>query len=290
MAQIINVIFPVFAVMAAGAFWARLKLPFDQETVTRLTMYIGAPSLAFAALSQMEIAGERLAAVGGAFTLAMVIFGFLGFVALKIWGKPPRWYLPSLTFPNNGNLGLPILLFAFGDEGLALGILIMTICMVGHFSVGIGMAAGRWSVIPALQQPAIWATAAGLIVLVFDLTVPTALLNTAGLVGDLAIPLGLFSLGVALAGLKPTDFGEAAIMGTLRLGLGLVGGFAAVWLFGLEGVAAGVVLIQSMMGAAVFNYMLADLYGGPSDRVAGVVLVSTLIALPATAILLIFVG
>jgi malate permease and related proteins len=29
-----------------------------------------------------------------------------------------RTFLPSLTFPNNGNLGLPLAAYAFGEQGL----------------------------------------------------------------------------------------------------------------------------------------------------------------------------
>jgi hypothetical protein len=49
-------------------------------------------------------------------------------------------------------------------------------------------------------------------------------------------------------------------------------------LLGLEGAARGVLIIQSAMPAAVFNYLWAQHYGRDAAAVAGVVVLSTALA------------
>ena len=45
----------------------------------------------------------------------------------------------------------------------------------------------------------------------------------------------------------------------------------------LSGIMAGIVLLQSAMPSAVFNYIFADRFNRESDKVAAVILQSTLI-------------
>ncbi len=58
--------------------------------------------------------------------------------------------------------------------------------------------------------------------------------------------------------------------------LGFAMGWSAVWLFDLSGVMRGVVLIQSAMPVAVFNFLLASRYNRHPEDVAGSILVSTI--------------
>lgn len=52
-------------------------------------------------------------------------------------------------------------------------------------------------------------------------------------------------------------------------------GLLVVELLALEGVARGVVLIQSAMPVAVFNYLFAERFNRQPEAVAGMVVVST---------------
>ena len=64
--------------------------------------------------------------------------------------------------------------------------------------------------------------------------------------------------------------------------LRVVGGFGLgllmAELFGLEGVERGVLILQSSMPVAVFNYLLAVRYQREPGEVAAMVLISTVLA------------
>ena len=107
-----------------------------------------------------------------------------------------------------------------------------------------------------LRVPILYAVAAAMAVLALGWTVPLWLSNTLNLVSGITIPLMLMSLGVALAELRAANLKRAAALSALRLGLGAAMGFAVAAAFGLDGAARGVVVIESSMPAAVFNYLL----------------------------------
>ena len=96
----------------------------------------------------------------------------------------------------------------------------------------------------------------------------------------------LLSLGVALARLRIAGLGRAATMSALRLVLGFAVGLAVATALGLQGTVRGVVILESAMPVAVFNYLWAVRYQTAPEEVAGMVLGSTVLVLrhPAAAV------
>jgi hypothetical protein len=68
----------------------------------------------------------------------------------------------------------------------------------------------------------------------------------------------------------------------------LLVGIAISLAFGLTGVERGVVLVQSAMPVAVFNYLLAARYDRHPEDIAGAIVISTLVAFAALPALLLF--
>ena len=98
------------------------------------------------------------------------------------------------------------------------------------------------------------------------------------LLGGFAIPLMLITLGVSLADLKVTEWKHSLLFSLIRVigGFGL--GLLVAHLFGLEGVERGVLILQSSMPVAVFNYLLALRYQREPGEVAGMVVLSTVLS------------
>jgi hypothetical protein len=125
-----------------------------------------------------------------------------------------------------------------------------------------------------------------LLVLATGVTLPPWLLKTAGMLGDFTIPLMLLTLGVSLAKLRVMDMKRALALSFLRLAIGFTAGLAVAWLLNLPWPARGVLILQSSMPVAVFNYLLAQRYNHFSTETAGVVVVSTVLALGTLPLLL----
>jgi predicted permease len=287
--ELIPVLAPVFIAVGLGYLWARVGQAFHTDFVTRLVALIGTPCLAFSTLTTGHPDPGTFGTVALGAVLGVTVFAVVGGGAMRLAGIPVRPYLPTVMLPNAGNLGLPVALFAFGEQGLALAIAFTMVIMILHHTVGVALAAGRASPATVARTPVIYAIAAGLAFVLTDTAPPVWLANTTGLLAGLTIPLMLISLGVSLASLRIANLRRSLSLALLRLGMGFVVGVGLVRLLGLDGVAAGVLMLQCAMPAAVFNYLYAARYDGPAAEVAGAVVLSTLIAFATMPVLLWFV-
>lgn len=282
------IIAPVFICAAIGYGWARRGMPFDNEFTTILSSNIAMPCLIVATLARLEIGPEAFSQMAIAGMITVVATIVVAAAVLKLAGYSQPVYLPSLVFGNTGNIGLPLCLFAFGDEGLALGIVFFTVFLVFQFTFGIWVSAGHGSIRILLRTPLVWAALIGISLQMQGIHLPVWIDNTMGMIGDLAIPLMLLTLGVSLAKLKVTSFGRSVALSTGRLVIGLAVGLAVAELLGMEGSARGILILESTMPVAVLNYLFAARHNRSPEEVAGLVLVSTAISfvtLPALLLL-----
>jgi malate permease and related proteins len=286
LADAFGVIAPVLVVAAIGFGWRRAKLPYDSAFITTFAINVSSPCLVFSSLTRLHMSG---AVMGDMALAAMACMGLAGLASVPILlaaRLPLRVYLPAMSFPNAGNLGLPVCLFAFGEEGLSLAVLFFAMMSVSQFTLGPALAAGRFSLAQALRTPVIYAVGLAIMLQTIQVTPPVWVSNTTTLLGNCAVPLMLLSLGVALSGLRLTGALRALSMSALRLGLGFAIGWLVVSAMGLTGTMRGVVLVQSSMPVAVFNYLWALRYDNAPEEVAGMVLGSTLMAFLGLPVLL----
>lgn len=272
------VLAPSLLITLVGYLWGRSARVFDQDFVTRLVTNVGAPCLVFSALTKTPLPGREVLAMSGATLVCLAIFAVVGTAVLSLVRLSVRTYLPSVLFPNIGNMGLPICLFAFGERGLTLATVYFAATTVCQFTAGPAIAAGRFDPGFLLRVPFLYAVAAALTVGGFGVGMPQWVVNTASLAGGLTIPLMLLALGVALARLTASSLPRALGLSVLRIGLGVAVGFGVAHLFGFAGAERGVLVIQSAMPTAVFNYLFARLYRTEPEEIAGVVLVSTMLS------------
>jgi len=272
------IVAPVFVVAAIGFGWARAGMPFDTEFTTSLVSNLSFPCLIIATLAKLDIDAAAFSQMAWAGALTVLVTGAVAALALRAFRQPQPVYWPSLVFGNVGNMGLPLCLFAFGEEGLALGIIFFTVFIAIQFTLGISVAAGRFSARILIRTPLVWACLVGIFLQLAGIGLPQWLDNTIGLVGDLAIPLMLLTLGIALANLKVTRLWRGVVPSLARLGFGLAIGLAIAELLALEGAARGVLILESAMPVAVLNYLFAARYDRSPEEIAGLVLVSTAIS------------
>lgn len=288
-AALFAVVAPVFICSALGFCWAKANQPFPMDFVTRIVTALGTPCLILSSLLKLKVTPDAFTQMVFAAILVFVLVGIAGAFLLVVLKLPFHSYLPALLFPNSGNMGLPLSLFAFGDAGLALAIAFFSVAAVSQFTIGVGLAAGSVSFKQLVRTPLLYAVGFGLVAMTFDIEVPLWLLNTVNLVGGLTIPLMLIALGVSLAQLRVTSIGRSVIFSCLRIGFGLAAAVIVGQGLDLKPLAQGVLLLQSAMPVAVFNYLFASRYKREPEEVASMVLISTaliFIVLPGLLILI----
>ena len=289
LAELLAIVAPVYIAIGLGWGWHRAGRPWNTELVTELIMTIGAPCLVFSSLVGMEVEREALARMALAAFGAFAVLAVIGAVLLKLAGLPLQSFLAPIVFPNAGNMGLPVTFFAFGDEGLALGVAFYAVSAFTQYSAGIWIWSGRVSGSEPLRTPLLWSALAAAAVVAFEWTVPDWILRTTQLLGAFTIPLMQISLGVSLGSFALEAVPRSLLLSLLRLGLGLAVGWGLAALLGFEGVARGVLILQCSMPVAVLNYLLAEKYRRHPSEVASLVVLSTLMSLVTLPVVLLWV-
>lgn len=287
-AELAAIIAPVFLIAGIGFVWGRMKLPFDTATITAIATNVSTPALILATLAGLKVTASALSEMMLAVALTLVGFGLAGGLALLFCRMSLRAFLTPMMMANVGNMGLPLCLFAFGEEGLALGIACFAVNAAWHFTGGIAMVSGRMTFRTIMRTPVIHASLIGIALMATGTALPAWMQNTLDVLGGIAIPLMLIALGVSLASLEARSLREGAVVAVLRLAAGFAVGLGVAELLGLEGAARGVLIIQSAMPVAVFNYLFAATYEQRPGAVAGSVLISTAISFVSLPLLLVF--
>lgn len=258
------------------------------EFVTRLTMTLSVPALIFVSLMKTDIDPQALRDTAFAAVLTYIGVGLILLALLKILKLNVRTYLAPLSFGNTGNLGLPLALFAFGTAGFDFAVIIFAIMAVLSFTIGVWVVSGGGSPVSAIKEPMVWATILGGIFLINDWTLPEWSVNTLVLIGQIAIPVMLITLGVAIARLKPGAFGRAIWLSILKYLVCITVPVAVGVFFALPPIAFAVLILQVSTPVAVTSYMLAEKYNADADQVAGLAMVSTLMSIIVIPVLLAF--
>ena len=277
-ADIASIIAPVFICAAIGFGWARSGQPFDSQLISTLVMNVGAPCLIVGTLGKVSMPAAHFSQILVATLLVLLITAVISWLLCLLFKLSLRAFLAPLCFPNSGNMGLPLSLFAFGDEGLAVALGVFLVMSCCHFSLGLALVSGRGSWHTLLRSPIVYAALVAMGLVYSDQQLPNWLQNTMELLGGLSIPLMLITLGVSLQRLSVLDVFLSASLALARLLIGLAVGVVVVEVLDLRGVVAAVVILQSAMPAAVFNYLLAHRYNQQPEAVAGMVVISTLLS------------
>ena len=278
--KLIDVLFPVFFIIGIGYYIGKKDPKFDTRFITNFAGSIGTPAMIFYTITTT---GVTLNIFIEYFLYAVIILGafaLLGFFFLLFLKKDPITELPPMFLPNTGNMGVPICLFAYGTSGLGVASAIASVIILFHFTIGILLASKKFSFSILIKNGPIYGIIAAVAFLYFDWNVPGFLENTTFLLTYTTIFLVLMALGVALTRLRVVSWTHAIILGSVRVILGPIIGFALINFLGLTGFMAGVLLIQSSMPSAVLTYLVGSMYSEKRavDNIASVIVSSTLMS------------
>ena len=287
--QLFSVIAPVLVCAVIGYVWKRQGRPYDTSLVTSLVTNIGTPCLVFFTLIDTRIEVDAFLEMGAATFVTMVVFYAIYFLFLKGMKLSQKAFLSALAYGNVGNMGLPLCLLAFGETGLALAIAYFTVNVILLFTIGVAVPAGATSPGELLRLPILYGTLAALVFMLGGWAVPDFIVNTTRILGGLTVPLMLITLGVSLAGLGVSSLPRAVLLSVMRIGVGFLVGWATAEVFGFEGAARGVLILQCAMPVAVFNFLFAERYNNQPEEVAGLVVISTIMSFATLPFLLAFV-
>ncbi len=286
LAELFAVMAPVLIVAGIGYAWVRSGQAYPTDFVARLVLNIATPCLVLSSLSRTQLDMQAFGQMALACVAVSALMGALGLLLSRLMAQDWKVLVPAYLFPNTGNMGLPISLYAFGEHGLALAVAFFLMLSVGHFSLGMILSGAERSWRKLLVNPIILSLVVALLVRMFDLELPRWLANTTSLLGGMAIPMMLITLGVSLASIRVQHLGHGMLLGGLRILCGAALGWLIGAALGLPPLAQGVLVLQSSMPVAVFNYLFAVRANRSPEAVASLVMCSTLLAFVLVPLLL----
>lgn len=286
MEMLANIGFAVPIATLAGYLCARAgwltapRLAFFTSVV--LTLFL--PLLMFYTISRSVLAWESSGLVALGAMLSPVFCSLAAIPLARSRNVALRDRVLPFSFPNTGNLGIPLGTLLFGRAGMELSVIYSLVTAVMHYSYGVALVGARGSVYSGikavLQLPLFYASLAGF--LLNGTAFPPALDTLLSTLALPALPCLLFLLGAGLHGTCLPCLRDAAWWAGWKYALGfcITGLFIA--LTGATGITAAILLLSAGFPSAVATIILTRRY--EADHVfAGTMVALTTLLLPVTA-------
>ena len=312
------VVLPIILLAGVGYVLQR-KFSMDMLTLRRLNFYFVIPALVYWSIVSTLSGGDH--GVGTRQALTVIVFGLVmlaclaavTYIAALIRRVPRdhrRTMLMTTMFYNSGNYGLPLQGLAWRSAGrsgdaMALQIFVIIVQNFTNFTIGVLLAAGgkkdrHWkqNLLHIAKFPPIYALAAALITVQIRNWLGTNVgpvekalepfWHALTWVKEAFFAVALLTLGAQLARVRKKDHGYPVTLSVaIRLLVGPAIGLAVIYIAGIEGFLAQVLLISTATPTAVNCMLLCLEFDNHPDYAARAVFYSTLLS-PLTVTLAVF--
>jgi len=269
--QILEITFPIFAIILTGLLYSRRFRP-DMTLPNRMNMQVFIPALLFTVLIERSGASGLFGSLALGIVLIIILSGVVGFIIAQLLHIQVRSLCPPLMFSNAGNLGLPLIVLTFGDDALAEAVVVFIVCNFLHVTLGSYILSRQAKILEVFLSPMILATLLALALIMLELQVPQPVLKPVSMLGNIAVPLMLFSLGSRLLEMELSEWRIGVFTALLAplTGVSLV--FVLSPFLDLNKTEQGVLFLFGALPPAVMNYMFAEHFHQEPSRVASMVL------------------
>jgi len=303
MAVLFSVVLPVFGLIGAGwlarrAGWMGLAGAIEMN---RFVVYLGMPALLFqimrrATWQQLDMPGF-IAAFGLA---SAAVFAATVIAQRRRGGALADASLDGLNaaYANVGFIGFPLCMAAFGASSMTPVTIasILTVCVLfaiattvlefGISDGGAGAIALKVGVSLA-RNPLLLAPLLGALYAYAGAPLPAGPDRFLTLLANAASPCALVSLGLFLGEARPRPkLGELGMQVGLKLVAQPVLTWAlAHWVFRLPAALTAIAVVLAALPTGTGPFMLATMYGRDAGKIAGSILVSTVLSIVTISVL-----
>lgn len=276
-----DILGPVVVLVAIGMVAGRW-LDLRPAPFAKLSYWIIGPAFIFDALANAGLPGDALVRVAAASLAAIAVSGAVAaLLSARLSRERRASVITTGVYGNTGNFGLAIVSFTFDDGALPFAAVALVVVNTTGLIVGIALAhGGLIGLAQAFTKPMTLVIVPALVVNATDADLPPIVDRPIALLAGAIIPVMLITLGIQFQQMgRPRVELDAARSLLAKL---LVQPLAAIviagWL-GLVDEAAGAVVLQAAMPAAVFTAVLAIEQDTRPDETATIVLVGTVASL-----------
>ena len=295
MTTLLPAVLPVGLIILIGFIVGR-TLPLQRSTLSQLALYVLSPALVIDSLyrNKLPFSSSSKLLIGFALTSA-AIYLTVGLVSkvLKLTTPMSRAITAIVMFPNNGNMGLPLVTFALGTAGLDRAIVYMIGSSFLMFCFGPAIIRGKGILEGfklTLKLPLIWAILFGTSLRLLSIKLPWGLDTSIQQLGATAIPIALIVLGMQLSETKFQPRIKELMVVLARLIVAPTIAYFVGRLLQLETLDSQVLILQSAMPTAVNSFIIVSEFGGDKDLVARAIVTSTSISFITLPTILLLIG
>lgn len=296
-------IFPLYILIGLG-FIAGRFFEVDRLTLANIAIFIVVPVVMFGYMAQLKIDAAYIALPVAYYCLLSAMAFLYLWIGRKIY-PDNRANLLSLTTAshNSGYFGLPVMIFLFEPEWVALYMLIVVGGVFFESTVAYYIAArGAFDVRKSLKKlatyPVLYAVALGFIMnALWDQTLPKMALTYWTYFKGAYVVLGMMIIGAALSQMKHFEFSwrfnALVFFGKFTVWPLLMGAFVAldIYVLRLYGTEIHTMLmLLSIMPPAANVTAFATQFNTNPEKAATTVLAGTLFALIAIPLVLLLFG
>jgi len=304
--EILNIVLPVFIVIALGWAVRRVNLVDDRflQQTNALVYYVCLPLLLFYKISTADFSVNfNFELVLGA-TLALIVSCCVsyGYGVLRRYSPQQLGAFSQGSFRGNlAYMGLAIVFNAYGDDGLTRASVLMgfLVPVLNFFAVLALLGPQQdnreesrikrllpmaWKV---LANPLIIASFAGLLWSYLHLPLPVVLERSLKITTGMSLPLALFALGggFSLARLRGDLVMAAMATGVKLLWMPLLAAVLLI-LLGVTGVDLKVGILMSASPAATATYIMAQQMSSDAELAGSIVVMSTALSIVSYILIL----
>jgi len=269
------------------------------RVLNRLAFFIATPALLFTVLSHADVSvlySKFLVAIVCTFAVGVLIYVALARLFFRTPVAETVLGAASATYVNANNIGLPVAIYVLGSAQYVAPVLLLQLLILAPAILAIldVVTRGRASLGSILTQPIrnpmILASLAGVLVSIFGITLPTAVLAPFELIGGAAIPLVLLAFGMSLHGQRLLKAGtgrkQVAAASVIKVVLMPIIAFLfGHFVFDLDGAELFAVVAVSALPTAQNIFNFASRYDRATVVTRDTVLLTTITSMPALLVI-----
>lgn len=293
-----QVMLPVLLIFLAGYLFQKI-FRLDVKPLSTLSIYLLLPFLVFQTFYKQTLNQNFLNIIitSTLIMLSLIIVGILIGRILKFSRSQVNAFLLATVFPNSGNYGVPLVLFAFGAKGTNFAMMIMVFhnILMGFVGVYIaasaherGLAGVKAAGLAVLKQPMNYVILPAILLHYYQIQLPANLMKSVNMIGNIAIPLIMLILGMQLADVttKTVAIRTISLAVIVRLILSPVLAVLICHGLGVSTLLTQIVVLMSAMPSAANTTLYAIQFKTEPDLVSSCTLMSTLLSVVTLTVLL----
>ena len=298
--DLLLIVLPAFLIFGAGFIGQKL-LKLDIKSISTMSLYLMLPFLTFDTFYSNQLNVEYFYMF--LFTCLLAFIMLILTVIFGLFIKADKTQMSAMLlgtiFPNSGNYGAPVAMFAFGAIGFQYAVIFMVIHAflmntIGTFIASYGSektTSIKDSLMRVIKMPVLYGFLFGVLFQLLNIELPSTIQDGISLVGSASIPTVMLILGMQLAEIKPQKF-ELKYVNTVTIFRMLISPLLAVVLVNfmpVNDMIKNIYILLAAMPIAANTTLLAVQFNVKPDLTSFTTLVTTLLSLVTIPLTLLFI-